>query len=136
MFHVEIRERRGLRRAWEFNLSRDRLEAEVLAPWQAGERLSFGDQKWETEEAEIRVLEGPALDPADLAYGQGPNAAERTATEVTDRALGEAEGLAEDRVRTAAAELLAELAALDDASPHNEQALSLVAERLRMLGLG
>ena len=136
MFHVEIRERRGLRRAWEFNLSRDRLDAEVLPPWQAGERFSFGDQKWEPEEAELRILEGPALEVADLAYGQGPNAAERTATEVTGSVLGEAEGLAEDRARAVAAELLAELATLDDVSPRNEQALGLVAERLRMLGLG
>jgi hypothetical protein len=136
VFHVEIRERRGLRRAWEFNLSRERLDAEVLAPWQAGERVSFGDQDWEPEESEIVVLEGPQLDPVDLSYGQGPNAAERTATEVTRSMLGEAKAAADDRAREAAAELLAELSALDDVSPQNEQALGLVAERLRSLGLG
>ena len=131
-----MRERRGLGRAWAFNLSRERLDAEVLTPWQAGERLELGDKKWEPDESELRILEGPQLDPVDLSYGQGPNAAERTATDVTSGMLGEAEVAADDRAHEAAAELLAELAAFDDVSPQNEQALGLVAERLRTLGLG
>ncbi len=136
MFHVELHDRRGLRRAWAFNLTRERLDEEVLAPWRASERFPFADQKWEPEDCELRILEGPRLDPVDLAYGQGPNAAERSAADVTDHLLGEAEVQADDRLRTAAAELLADLAALEDASPQNEQALGLVAERLRTLGLG
>jgi hypothetical protein len=125
-----------MRRAWAFNLDRDRLDAEVLSPWHAGRRFELGDQKWEPEDSELRILEGPTLDTMDLSYGQGPNAAERSAADVTSRMLGQAEVAADDRARAAAGEILAELAALDDVSPQNEQALGLVAERLRMLGLG
>ncbi len=136
VFHVELRDRRGLRRAWAFNLGHERLVAEVLTPWEADARFDFADQAWEPGESEIRVLRGAALDPVDLAHGQGPGAAETSAEDVTRSLLAEADELADDRVRAIAAELLAELAALDDVSPQNEQALGLVAERLRTLGLG
>ena len=136
VFHVELRDRRGLRRAWAFNLSHERLVAEVLAPWEADARFDFADQAWEPGESEIRVLRGPELDPVDLAHGPGPGAAEKSSEDVTGSLLAEAGELAEDHARTIAAQLLAELAALGDVSPQNEQALGLVAERLRTLGLG
>ncbi len=125
-----------MRRAWVFNLSRERLVATVLEPWHDGRRFALGDRKWEPSESEIRILQGPPLEPVDLAHGQGPNAAERTAQDVSAALLAAAADRAGGRARAAAAELLAELAALDDVSPDNEQALGLVAERLRSLGLG
>jgi hypothetical protein len=136
VFHVEIRDRRGMRRVWAFNLSHARLVAEVLAPWEADARFDFADQAWEPSESEIRILRGPALDPVELAHGQGPGAAEKASADVTSSLLAEAGELASDRARTVAAQLLSDLAAIDDVSPQNEQALDLVAGRLRALGLG
>jgi hypothetical protein len=132
-FHVELRSQRGMRRAWAFNLTRERLTAEVLEPWRVSRKLIFGDREWEPRESELRILEGPAIEPPDLAHGQGPNSAERTARDVTGDVLAELAG--SDPAISEAARLLAELSELRDVSPQNEQALDLVAERLRSLGL-
>lgn len=131
-FHAEVR--RGYRRAWAFNLSRERLEAEVLAPWREGRTLELGGKSWEPRDCELRVLEGPHLELADLSHGQGPGSAERTARDVT-REVGAA---GEDRSRAVAAELLAELGRLDGVVVGGDatEALDLLAERLRSLGLG
>jgi hypothetical protein len=84
-YHVEVR--RSFRRAWAFNLSRDRLRGTIIDPWLRGRQLELGDRRWEPRESALRILEGPSLDPAELAYGQGWNAAERGGEDVTRRVL-------------------------------------------------
>jgi hypothetical protein len=133
-FHVELRLIKGARRAWEFNLSRDRLDAEVLAPWRAGRALVFGDREWEPRESELRILEGPELDLNDLARGQGPGNAERLARNVT-RELLAAGASTGDAADAAAAEIVGALRGLDGVVIESDEAPGLVAERLRSLGL-
>jgi hypothetical protein len=153
-YHVHLWPRgEGAHRAWVFNLSPQRLRAEVVGPWLAGDFFEFGDIEWDPRASELRIFEGPRLEAPDLALGEGPNSAERTAEDVTARVLADAtistpsaEGVApsaptapavagEARVERVAARLLADLAALDGDSLESEEALDLVTERLRMLGL-
>jgi hypothetical protein len=84
-FHVEIRH--ALRQARAFNLEPEELRRRILEPWSRGERVELGDRQWHPGDSEIRVLEGPRLDGADLAHGQGWHHAERSARDVTAAAL-------------------------------------------------
>jgi hypothetical protein len=133
-FHVELRSRQGLRRAWTFNLTADRLRREVVEPWLAGDVMVFGDRDWEPRESQMRIFGGPELTGPDLALGQGPSAVERTATNVTREVLGDSAPPA-GGAEGAAAALLEELRALDGVSIESDEALGLVAARLRELGL-
>jgi hypothetical protein len=136
-YHVELRQREGQRRAWQFNLSRERLVAHVIDPWRAGRPFKFGDRVWDPVESELRILEGPELDLNDLARGQGPGSAERTARNVTREALeARGGGSGGDAADAAAAAIIAALRGLDDVVIENEEAPGLLAERLRALGLG
>jgi hypothetical protein len=88
VFHVEIR--RSLHRARAFNLSEEKLRRTVIEPWRRGGPVELGDQTWDPDESTLRILEGPELSPPDLALGRGWNSAERSAADVTGRALREA----------------------------------------------
>ena len=80
-YHVELR--RARRHARLFNLEEAELRRTILEPWALGVELELAGQRWERRDATLRVLEGPMLAPADLAFGQGWNRAERTARDVT-----------------------------------------------------
>ena len=80
-YHVEVR--RPRRHARLFNLAEGELRHSVLDPWARGGPLTIGGQRWERRESSLRILEGPQLSATDLAFGQGWNAAERTAQDVT-----------------------------------------------------
>jgi hypothetical protein len=88
-FHVEVRS--GLQHARAFNLSGEELRRTVLDPWLSRRPVELGDRKWDREETDLRVLEGPELSNPELSFGQGWANAERTSTEVTDRVLGAAQ---------------------------------------------
>jgi hypothetical protein len=83
-YHVELRS--GLQRAWLFNLAREELWERVLAGWATRTELEVSGRRWDPRESELQILEGPPLDAADLAHGQGWHRAQRTADDVT-RAL-------------------------------------------------
>lgn len=87
-FHVEVSS--GLHRARAFNLSPEEVRRAVLEPWLWRRPVELGDRKWEPEESELRVLEGPALSNPELSFGQGWANAERGAEDVTARVLGAA----------------------------------------------
>jgi hypothetical protein len=87
-FHVEIR--RSLQRARAFNLSEEKLRRTVIEPWRQGMPVELGDQRWNPGDSALRILEGAALSPVELALGRGWNNAERSATDVTTRVLSEA----------------------------------------------
>lgn len=112
-YHVEVR--RPRRHARLFNLTEDELRRSVLDPWARGGPLEIGDQHWERRESTLRILEGPELSATDLAYGQGWNAAERTAQDrtielLTGRGAGSVAVLAADIAgERAVAALLGEL---------------------------
>jgi hypothetical protein len=88
-FHVEVST--ALRHARAFNLSSAELRKTVLDPWLSRRPVELGDRKWNPEESELRVLEGPELSNPELSFGQGWANAERAAEEVTARVLGAAE---------------------------------------------
>ncbi len=84
-FHVEIR--RGVQRAWAFNLDLEQLRESVLDPWIRSRPLELGGKDWEPQESSLRVLEGSELDPSDLAMGKGWRNAEREGRDVTRELL-------------------------------------------------
>ena len=87
-FHVELRS--GITHARSFNLSREQLMAEVIAPWLEDLPVELGEQEWTPSESKLMILEGPHLDGPDLAFGQGWANAERASEEVTERELAAA----------------------------------------------
>jgi hypothetical protein len=87
-FHIEVR--RGIQRAWAFNLDGGRLRREITEPWATGGPLELGDREWDPQESRLRVLEGRALEGSELAHGRGWQSAERMSADVTAVALAEA----------------------------------------------
>jgi hypothetical protein len=88
-FHVEVRT--ALRHARVFNLSAEEVRQAVLDPWLSHRTVELGDRKWNPEESELRVLEGPELSNPELSFGQGWANAERSSQDVTARVLGAAQ---------------------------------------------
>jgi hypothetical protein len=84
-FHVEIR--RGHRVARTFNLDAATLQEQVVGPWARGETVDLGDALWRPDESRLTVVEGPALEPPELSYGQGWNYATKAGSDVTVRVL-------------------------------------------------
>jgi hypothetical protein len=87
-FHIEVRS--SLRHARSFNLTTEELEQTVLKPWFAGRSIQLGDRKWDPEESELRLLEGPELSNPELSFGQAWANAERSGEDVTKRVLSDA----------------------------------------------
>jgi hypothetical protein len=110
-FHVEISH--GINRARAFNLEFEELHRDVLEPWLEQRPIRLGDRDWDPRTCELRVLEGPALDPPQLSFGQGWSNAERGATNVTRSVIAEAQGAIERRPAPTAIEV--EVESLDRA---------------------
>jgi hypothetical protein len=87
-FHVELST--GINHARAFNLSRELLLAQVIAPWLEDLQVELGEQEWLPAESELTILEGPRLEGPDLAFGQGWANAVRSAENVTARELAAA----------------------------------------------
>jgi hypothetical protein len=87
-FHVELSS--GIKHARSFNLSREQLMSEVIAPWLEDLPVELGEHEWQPGESKLKILEGPRLDGPDLAFGQGWSNAERASEEVTQRELAAA----------------------------------------------
>jgi hypothetical protein len=84
-FHVELSN--GLSHARAFNLSREKLLAQVIAPWLEDLTVELGEQEWLPTESQLKILEGPHLEGPDLAFGQGWANAERSSENVTAQEL-------------------------------------------------
>jgi hypothetical protein len=102
-FHVEIS--RGINHARAFNLEPEDLRRTVLEPWIEERPVRLGDHEWDPRRCELRVLEGPALDPPELSFGQGWSNAERGAENVTRSVLADAAGARERRPAPTAIEV-------------------------------
>lgn len=87
-FHVELST--GINHARAFNLSREQLLTQVIAPWMEDLMIELGEQEWLPAESRLKILEGPHLDGPDLAFGQGWANAERASENVTKRELASA----------------------------------------------
>jgi hypothetical protein len=135
-FHVEVSS--ALRHARAFNLSAEEMGRTVLEPWLARRPLELGDRRWDPEESELRVLEGPELTNPELSFGQGWANAERRSQDVTGRVLaaaraerGPGPGPAALVIETpSAVRTVAELAAAHGAQPVELESLEArIAER-------
>src|SRR4051794_4522343 len=102
-YHVEVG-RSSFHRARAFNLDDAQLRA-LVEPWARGQTVELGEREWDPRENDLTVIEGPTLDPADLAHGQGWNRATKTGRDVTARVLG---GTAARAVRNAVAVVAAD----------------------------
>jgi hypothetical protein len=87
-FHVELSN--GIKHARAFNLSREQLLAQVIAPWLEDLTVELGEQEWLPAESQLKILEGKHLEGPDLAFGQGWANAERASENVTERVLASA----------------------------------------------
>jgi hypothetical protein len=87
-FHVEVSS--PPQHARVFNVGDAELQ-QILNPWVVGQAFELGEQEWEPRESKLTILEGPALDGPDLAYGQGWSNALRSAEDVTRRLVKAAE---------------------------------------------
>lgn len=122
-FHVEVSS--GLRHARAFNLSREEMRRAILEPWLSRRPLELGGRKWDPEESELRLLEGPELSNPELSFGQGWANAERGSEDVTRRLLSAAEAQRGQETAPAAlvietdsaVKTVAELAAAHGAEP-------------------
>jgi hypothetical protein len=88
VFHVELRQ--FPRNTHAFNLSEDELRAGVLAPWLGRRIFELAGQRWRPEEARLTVLEGPQLEPHQLAMGRGWANALKRSEDVTRELLAAA----------------------------------------------
>ncbi|HET7121608.1 MAG TPA: hypothetical protein VFI17_10240 [Solirubrobacterales bacterium] len=88
-FHIEVRS--GLRHARSFNLTAEELRQTVLEPWLSGRPVQLGDRKWDRDDSDLRILEGPELSNPELSFGQGWANAERGGEDATQRVLGAAQ---------------------------------------------
>ena len=76
-----------MHRARVFNLDAGELRGRVLEAWARGGPVALGDQEWDPRDCTLTVLEGAALEPADLAHGQGWHRALRSARDITEDVL-------------------------------------------------
>jgi hypothetical protein len=88
VFHVQLRQFPNVARA--FNLTREQLQARVLAPWGAGEAFELSERRWSPERVKVTIYEGPELRPEEIGMGRGWANAARSGEDVTDRLLEEA----------------------------------------------
>jgi hypothetical protein len=88
VFHVELRRFPHVARA--FNLTREQLEDQILAPWVAGSAVHLNDQRWTPDKARLSIYEGPALPTEQMGLGRGWANVTRAGTDVTSSLLGTA----------------------------------------------
>jgi hypothetical protein len=91
-FHVEISSPLGRSRV--LNLDDDAVRARVLEPWVAGLCFHFGDRDWEPRESRLTILEGPAVESAELDAEARWAGALRAAEDMTRPMLEAAEASA------------------------------------------
>jgi hypothetical protein len=84
VYHLELR--KFPHTVCRFNQSEQQLRA-VIGPWTSEEWIEEGERKWNSNEATITVLDGPALSMPDLAMGRGWRNAQRRSRDVTDEVL-------------------------------------------------
>lgn len=84
MYHLELR--KFPHTVCRFNQSEAQVAA-ILVPWVKQEWFEEGEQKWNSNEATITVLEGPKLSMPELAMGRGWRNAQRRSDDVTERVL-------------------------------------------------
>jgi len=84
MYHFELRDFPNV--YTQFNVS-ERDMALFLVEWTKGEKVEIGERRWDPQDTELTVLEGPHLELSQLSLGRGWSAALNSGEDVTDRVL-------------------------------------------------
>jgi hypothetical protein len=87
VFHVELRQFPHQARA--FNLTREELDARILAPWAAGEAVALDERRWSPDRARLTIYEGPHVELDQLGMGRGWQNVTRDGEDVTARLMAE-----------------------------------------------
>jgi hypothetical protein len=87
VYHVELRQFPHQARA--FNLTREELNARILAPWLSGTAVELDERRWSPERAKLTIYEGPALAGDQLGMGRGWGNVTREGKDVTAGVLAE-----------------------------------------------
>lgn len=95
MFHLELRQFPHVARA--FNLSREELDERFARPWVSGAEIEHDERRWAPGKAKLIIYEGPELGLGELGLGRGWANVGRTAQEVTETILAQAQRGAEGR---------------------------------------
>jgi hypothetical protein len=95
VFHLELRQFPHVSRV--FNLSRDELEARYARPWASGLPIEHEERRWEPGKAKLTIFEGPEIGLSEMGLGRGWQNVGRTAQEVTETVLAQAQRAAEGR---------------------------------------
>lgn len=101
VFHVELRQFPHTARA--FNLSRERLHAQILVPWVRGNSVELDQQTFAPERAKLKIYEGPELLTVDMGMGRGWQNVERRGEDVTEHELQTAKAASQPAVAAPAA---------------------------------
>jgi hypothetical protein len=84
VYHLELRQFPHVAR--RFNQSEQQVLA-LARPWVGEQWVEEAERKWNMNEAELTILEGPNLTMADLAMGRGWRNAQRRSEDVTEWVL-------------------------------------------------
>lgn len=84
MYHLELRQFPHVVR--RFNQSHEQVTA-LAVPWVKEEWVQVDDRKWNMNQAELTILEGPQLSMPDLAMNRGWGAAQRKSKDITELVL-------------------------------------------------
>ena len=95
MFHLELRQFPHVARA--FNLTREELDTRFTRPWAGGQVVELEDRRWAPERARLTIFEGPELRTDEIGMGRGWANVNKTARDVTDAVLAEAQRGGQDR---------------------------------------
>lgn len=88
MFHIEIRQRPNVARA--FNLGEEELRERFLTPLAAGAPFEYAGHEWLGRKTKVTILEGRELTESELLLGRGWSNAGKYGTDVTERVVGSA----------------------------------------------
>jgi hypothetical protein len=88
LFHVQLRQFPHVARA--FNLSREELQARILAAFVRDQLVELQDRRWAPERVKLTIYEARRLRPDEIGLGRGWNNVIRIGTDVTERVLAEA----------------------------------------------
>jgi hypothetical protein len=95
VFHLELRQFPHVARA--FNLTREELDQRFARPWVSGVEVEHDDRRWAPGKAKLTIYEGPELGLEELGLGRGWANVGRTAQEVTETVLAQAQRGADGR---------------------------------------
>lgn len=84
MYHVELRQFPHVVR--RYNQSHEQVTA-LAVPWVKEEWVQVDDRKWNMNQAELTILEGPQLSMPELAMGRGWGAAQHKSKDITELVL-------------------------------------------------